>query len=96
MDFVDFENLLYQEHWAKVDLFMYTVTVVLGGFIHLLLFVLNSFILLRSGKYLFVQRHLLFSVFITCIAKGESRSRSAVTPSVRLSVHPKILSSQLL
>ena len=53
MDFVDFENLLYQEHWAKVDLYMYTVTVVLGGFIHLLLFVLNSFILLRSGKYLF-------------------------------------------
>ena len=50
MDFVDFENLLYQEHWTKVDLYMYTVTVVLGGFIHLL-FTLNSFILLRSGKY---------------------------------------------
>ena len=51
MDFVDFENLLYQEHWAKVDLYMYTVTVVLGGFIHLLLFTLKSLILLRSGKY---------------------------------------------
>ncbi|XP_078331512.1 uncharacterized protein LOC111130574 [Crassostrea virginica] len=37
-----------KEHWAKVDLYMYTVKVVLGGFIHLLLFVLNSFILLRS------------------------------------------------
>ena len=32
----------------------------------------------------------------TCVAKGESRSRSAATPSVCLSVRPKILSSQLL
>ena len=32
----------------------------------------------------------------TCVAKGESRSRSLVTPSVCSSVRPKILSSQLL
>ena len=32
----------------------------------------------------------------TCVAEGESRSRSAVTPSVCPSVRPKILSSQLL
>ena len=40
-----------------------------------------------------------FSIF-TCVAEGESRSRSAVTPSVCppvcSSVRPKILSSQLL
>ena len=39
-------------------------------------------------------------VVFTCVAKGESRFRSAVAPSVclsvRLSVRPKILSSQLL
>ena len=50
MDYVNFENLLFQEHWAKVDLYTYTVTVVLGGFIHLV-FMFNSLILLRSGKY---------------------------------------------
>ena len=32
----------------------------------------------------------------TCVAKGESRSRSAVTPSVCPSVRPKILSSHVL
>ena len=41
-----------------------------------------------------------YSVIFFCVAKGESRSRSAVTPSVRPSVCPsvlpKILSSQLL
>ena len=36
------------------------------------------------------------SVIFTCVAEGESRSRSAVTPSVCPSVRPKILSSQLL
>ena len=36
------------------------------------------------------------SMFFTCSAKGESRSSSAVTPSVCPSVRPKILSSQLL
>ena len=35
-------------------------------------------------------------VSFTCVANGESRSRSAVTPSVCPSVRPKILSSQLL
>ena len=35
MDFVNFENLLFQENWAKIDLYMYTVTVVLNGFIPL-------------------------------------------------------------
>ena len=45
MDFVNIENLLFQEHWAKVDLYMYTVTVVLGGFIPLY-FALNSLVLL--------------------------------------------------
>ena len=49
MDFVNFENLLFQEHWAKVDLYTYTVTVVLERFIPLH-FALNSLILLRSGK----------------------------------------------
>ena len=42
----------------------------------------------------------LIVIILTCVAKGESRSRSRVTPSVCqsicLSVHPKILSSQLL
>ena len=35
-------------------------------------------------------------MFFTCVAEGESRSRSAVTPSICPSVRPKILSSQLL
>ena len=47
---------------------------------------------------------LLKATFITCVAEGDSRSRSAVTPSVCPSVclsvcpsvRPKILSSQLL
>ena len=33
---------------------------------------------------------------VICVAEGESRSRSAVTPSVCTSVCPKFLSSQLL
>ena len=37
-----------------------------------------------------------FYAIFTCVAKGESRSRSAVTPSVCPSVRTKILSSQLL
>ena len=49
MDFVNFENLLFQENWAKVDLYVYTVTVVLNGFIPLHIS-LNSLIKLRSGK----------------------------------------------
>ena len=50
MDFVNIENLLFQEHWATVDLYTYTVTVVLERFIPLP-FTLNSLILLESGKY---------------------------------------------
>ena len=39
--------------------------------------------------------HYMATIF-TCVAEGESRSRSAVTPSVCPFVRPKILSSQLL
>ena len=50
LSFVNFENLLFQEHWAKDDLYTYTVTVVFERFIPLH-FTLNSLILLKSGKY---------------------------------------------
>ncbi|XP_078315533.1 uncharacterized protein LOC144619951 isoform X2 [Crassostrea virginica] len=47
-----------------------------------------------------VRWQISYAKVFTCVAKGESRSRSAVTPSVCPSVcpsvRPKILSSQLL
>ena len=37
--------------------------------------------------YIFLLAHLYERIFITCVAEGESRSRSAVTPSVPKSCH---------
>ena len=55
--------------------------------------------LLKSQSFIFLKFRQCMLIF-TCAAEGESRSRSAVTPSVCPpvcpSVHPKILSSQLL
>ena len=49
MDFVNIENLLFQEHWAKVDLYTYTVTVVLERFIPLH-YALNSLTVFNPAK----------------------------------------------
>ena len=74
------------------------------------IFCFCAFNLALSNKLTIINRPIKFNIiisywihkvyinwiFFTCVAEGESRSRSAVTPSVCLSVRPKILSSQLL
>ena len=50
MDFVNIENLLFQEHWAKVDLYTYTVTVVLERFMIPIHYALNSLTVFNSSK----------------------------------------------
>ena len=55
----------------------------------------ESFRTIELSDYRAVELAIGSPIF-TCVAKGESRSRSLVTPSVCSSVHPKILSSQLL
>ena len=55
---------------------------------------INDYI--EEGDIITFKVALGVSPVFNCVAKGESRSRSAVTPSVCLPVRPEILSSQLL